>query len=196
MKTGTRERRASPADTSAKRPAAASARKAKGGKGAAGRELTPAQLAGRERITLPDGRWYHVCWDEEGNLITDPEVCGIWEVGEDGRAVTWISQARLANMLDVTPRWLQKLDAKGLPARGFRETCEYPLPHSIVWWIAYKRMGAKGPVQHLSMARAWAEHDREQAIAEAEIDYKMATDPEYRRYMERFEAENEGGAEL
>jgi hypothetical protein len=156
-------------------------------------KLTAAQREGQERVPLPDGRWYWVSWREDGTPIDDPNdpECELWEVGPDGVDTTWVGQATLAEWLSISPRWLQKLEARGMPARGFRETCKYPIPHALVWWLEYQRqLNEGGRAARITMEQAWAEHRRRCALEVAEIDYKMATDPAYRAQMEALEAED------
>lgn len=158
--------------------------------------LTPAQLAGEERIPLPGGRWYYARQGEDGTPITDPAECEIWETGEDGRPVSWHSQAETAEVLGVSERWLRKLEDRGMPARGFRATCEYPWPHALLWYLEYQLSQARGEkVSRLDMNRVWAAHDRRCAIEMAEIEYKMKTDPLYRAWMEAEEANDYERAE-
>lgn len=104
----------------------------------------------------------------------------------------WVSQAWLAENLGISTRWIQKLEERGLPARGFRDTCEYPVPHALLWYFEYQLRSGRGKVTRLSPALAIAEHKRRSAIELAEIEYRMATDPEYRAEMERMEREEMG----
>lgn len=152
------------------------------------------------RIYLPDGRWYRPSdiVQEDGRTITspdDPEM-DIWEVGPDGRDVTWKSQAWLSSALGVSTRWIMQLEKKGLPVRGFRNDCEYPVPHCIVWYEEYqRRLIREKTVTHVSIAEAWAEHDYRCAIEEAEIERRMARDPLYRAMMEASDAGDDDRAD-
>jgi phage terminase Nu1 subunit (DNA packaging protein) len=78
---------------------------------------------------------------------------------EGVRVVEWATQAETARMLDVTPRHVQRLEAKGLPAEGARDTKRYPIPHVVIWWseyvIAQERAGEKG-VEKLPFSVAYA----------------------------------------
>ncbi|HEX6815431.1 MAG TPA: hypothetical protein VF102_07155 [Gemmatimonadaceae bacterium] len=150
--------------------------------------LTAAQRAGDDPIALPDGRWYYAECDDQGSEVIDPARCEIWEKGADGRPVTWKPPATTAAWLDISTRWLRLLEARGLPARGHRDTCEYGWPHSGIWWKEYQlalRIGDDPfkSTKRLNMADAWARHDRQQAISEAETDYRIATDPLFAKYV-------------
>ncbi|MGH7717674.1 MAG: hypothetical protein ACRETY_08435 [Steroidobacteraceae bacterium] len=47
-------------------------------------------------------------------------------------------QADTAQFFGVITRWIQELEERGIPSRGYRSTREYPLPDAWWWYFAYK----------------------------------------------------------
>jgi hypothetical protein len=99
--------------------------------------------------------------------------------------VGWGSQALIAAAFDCTPRWLQKLEKKGIPVDGRKGDPRYPFPHVLVWHTEYLfRQARDGAVAFLEPREAFAEHSKRCAADEKAIDERMARDPLYRLSME------------
>lgn len=62
-----------------------------------------------------------------------------WEIAQPiSRWRIWLlTQAELADWFDVTPRWIQDLEERGLPHEGERTSLRYPWPDCQAWMHAH-----------------------------------------------------------
>jgi hypothetical protein len=113
-------------------------------------------------------------------------------MGKDGRRTRWATADETAEDLGITTRWLQKLENKGMPAEGFRDSCRYPWPHAGEWYVAYQRALARDKsVEHLDIEDAMKQHDIENAIADVEFEYRLCADPTLREALLAYVGESD-----
>lgn len=85
--------------------------------------------------------------------------------------VEWITKTEAATLLGVTTRWLQDLEARGLPSCGSRKAKRFPIPHLIAWTVASDiRRARHENVAQLPFAVAWAEYQLSVAEDDARHD--------------------------
>src|SRR4051812_1138847 len=107
------------------------------------RRARPKQDDDCGRIMLPDGRWKSRSWEEDGSPTPDEELW-IWENSPHGYPISWRPQKDTAENLSITTRWLQDLEANGLPSRSRRGTKEHCWPDVFVWYVRYQLRQALG----------------------------------------------------
>ena len=122
--------------------------------------------------------------EDDDHATAQPAGTGKWKIGKDGRRAQWQAAAYTAEALGITPRWLAKLENKGMPAEGFRDSCRYPWPHAVVWYAAYQRALARDKsVEHLDIEDAMKQYDISNAIADVEFEYRLCADPTLRETL-------------
>lgn len=97
------------------------------------------------------------------------------EVVEGLEVFGWDTQAELAETFRITPRHVQNLEKRGLPAHGDGPTKRYPWPHAGIWFAAYKIRTEveRLVVERLPFAVALAEHRLSVARMDAEADTRV-----------------------
>jgi hypothetical protein len=92
-----------------------------------------------------------------------------------GQAVGWwLTQAEVAEVLQLTTREVRALESRGLPSEGAGKALRYPLPHVSFWYTAFKLRERDGVVvTKLPVSVAFAEHlaraAREDALADGQL---------------------------
>lgn len=72
-----------------------------------------------------------------------------------------------------------------MPADGHRGDCRYAIPHTVVWWLQWRRVKDSGePLAQLPFRVALARHRLSAAIEDAVAAYRIATDPLYAKLYE------------
>lgn len=96
------------------------------------------------------------------------------------KVARWLTQAEAAELLGITTRWLQKLEARGMPAEGHRASCRYALPHAVVWLRQWRLSRYREEqINALPFAIALARDELSAAIEDAVYAYQLRTDPLY-----------------
>ncbi len=103
------------------------------------------------------------------------------KMGKDGRMTRWETADDTAHGLGITTRWLQKLENKGMPAEGFRDTCRYPWPHAGIWYLEYqKALKHDKSVEHIDIEDAIKAYEIQLAVMDVEYEHRLCSDPAMR----------------
>lgn len=84
---------------------------------------------------------------------------------DDNPICHWVDQSMMARLAQVDVRTIQRWELKGLPAFGEGRSKRYPLPHAVVWHMAYRSLQARSRkgVDSLSVGRAFGEYEASNA---------------------------------
>lgn len=79
---------------------------------------------------------------------------------DDEPIITWVDQSMMARLAQKDPRTIMRWERKGLPAFGEGRSKRYPVPHAVVWSMAYSSLQARSRkgVDHLSVDVAFGEY--------------------------------------